>query len=417
MSHNMPYAPRKVRTFCFGSGPHSKKASLRGSCKRRMPDKSKAQVLDPSCGAGIFLVLAFRRLVREKWEHGQERPKTRDIQDILYKQLRGFDVSESALRLAALALYITAIELNASPHPPKNLKFPKNLRGQVLFRFGGKAASENSSNTLFSLGSLGAEVPLEFNQSFDVVIGNPPWTRLRDEESLKALNRGNIAKPLVTETSKLNQKFTEIGRSVLKERGFDTLAKKYENPDKNPDVPFLWRATQWAKESAVIAFAMPARIFGRTAGKGFEAWRAILQAVEVTGLVNGADLRKTAVWDDIDMPFSVLFLRNRLPKADHRIYYSAPIYDPALNGHARYRIDYENTYPISIARIQKQPWVLKTLSLGTWLDVEVVETLLRAFPQTLGAFWKGWNRTLSRTGKGYTWRTNWSSHPLIFWQT
>ena len=46
------------------------------------------------------------------------------IQDILYNQIRGFDISESALRLAALALYITAIELNASPATAAGAQVP-----------------------------------------------------------------------------------------------------------------------------------------------------------------------------------------------------------------------------------------------------------------------------------------------------
>ena len=32
-------------------------------------DKTNAHILDPSCGAGIFLVLAFRKLVAARWEH------------------------------------------------------------------------------------------------------------------------------------------------------------------------------------------------------------------------------------------------------------------------------------------------------------------------------------------------------------
>lgn len=60
---------------------------------------STAKVLDSACGAGIFLVLAFRRLVRERWLCDETRPKTAVIQEILYTQIRGFDISESALRL------------------------------------------------------------------------------------------------------------------------------------------------------------------------------------------------------------------------------------------------------------------------------------------------------------------------------
>ena len=250
-------------------------------------DKAGAKVLDSSCGAGIFLVLAFRRLVREQWRGG-ERPKTSVIQDILYKQVRGFDISESALRLAALALYITAIELNASPHPPQGLKFPRNLRGEVLCRFGG---AESQGKKALPLGSLGPEVSPDFDKTFDIVIGNPPWTRLRDDKD----EDGNAAntKASKSATDALNKAFTAIGRRVLTTRGLDDLAKRFQNPDKNPDLPFLWRATEWAKDGGVIALAMPARLFGRTSGKGFEAWRAVLRSVEVTGLINGADLRRS----------------------------------------------------------------------------------------------------------------------------
>lgn len=353
------------------------------------PDKAGAKVLDSSCGAGIFLVLAFRRLVREQWKGG-ERPKTSVIQNILYNQVRGFDISESALRLAALALYITAIEVNASPRPPQALKFPRNLRGEVLHRFGGE---EVEGKPAFPLGSLGPEVSPEFDKTFDIVIGNPPWTRLRDDNADEKATK--------SATDELNKHFTAIGRRVLAARGLDDLAKRFQNPDKNPDLPFLWRAMEWAKDGGVIALAMPARLFGRTSGNGFEAWRAVLHSVEITGLINGADLRKTAVWDGMDIPFCVLFARNSKPASDHRFHYSAPSYERELNGRGRFRIDYESAQPISVARVEKQPWLLKTLSFGTWLDVEVMERLMNPELATLIKRWHEWDGTGMQTGEGY----------------
>lgn len=342
-----------------------------------LKNPAAAQVLDPSCGAGIFLVLAFRRLVRERWQHDEERPNTKVIQEILYRQLCGFDVSEPALRLAALALYITAIEVNGSPRPPRSLKFPRNLRGEVLHRFGNDEDTPNNA-TAFSLGSLGPDVSPAFDGRFDIVIGNPPWTRLRenpdkDDEEPKSKSK----------TDELNEAFTQIGKRVLTARGFPELAKTYQNPDKNPDLPFLWRATEWAKpkskgsDPGIITLAMPARLFGRTSGKGFEAWRAILRSVEMTGLLNCADLRKTAVWEGVDMPACVWFAKNAVPTEDHRFQYSTPLYEQRPNERGRFRIDYETSQALSIARVEKQPWLLKTLSLGTWLDVEVMEGLTR----------------------------------------
>jgi len=366
-----------------------------------LKNPAAAQVLDPSCGAGIFLVLAFRRLVRERWQHDEERPNTKVIQEILYQQLCGFDVSEPALRLAALALYITAIEVNGSPRPPRSLKFPRNLRGEVLHRFGNDEDGPNSA-TAFSLGSLGPDVSPEFNGRFDIVIGNPPWTRLRenpaqDDEEPKGKSK----------TDELNEAFTQIGKRVLTARGFPELAKAYQNPDKNPDLPFLWRATEWAKpkskgsDPGIIALAMPARLFGRTSGKGFEAWRAILQSVETTGLLNCADLRKTAVWEGVDMPACVWFARNAVPTEDHRFQYSTPLYEQRPNERGLFRIDYETSQALSIALVEKQPWLLKTLSLGTWLDVVILEQLLNSSFETLEISWSHWDEKLIKTGKGY----------------
>lgn len=359
-----------------------------------------AKVLDSSSGAGIFLVLAFRRLVRERWQHDEQRPDTGIIQDILYKQLTGFDVSESALRLAALSLYITAIEVNGTPRPPKALKFPKNLRNTVLHYFG-NASADTEKKSGFVIGSLGSNVPSKFNKSFDIVIGNPPWTRLREEESQSTKEKAAVRSSQIIGTDVFNDAFTEIGRRVLRARGLDELVGRYENPDKNPDLPFLWRATEWAKDDGLIALAMPARIFGRTSGKGYEAWRAILRSISITGIINGADLRWSSVWKDVKVPFCLFFARNSQPPRNHRFYYSSPINEPQMNSHGRFRLDYEATQPISIERLEKQPWLLKTLSLGTWLDVEVMEELTKAFQNTLANIWKDWNPNRSRTGQGY----------------
>ncbi|MCP3999005.1 MAG: N-6 DNA methylase [bacterium] len=366
-------------------------------------DPAHAKILDPACGAGIFLVLAFRRLVSERWRSDGRRPTTRTIQSILYNQVRGFEISESALRLAALSLYITAIEVNGTQRPPKALKFPRGLRDEVLYYFGddpdNPVSAESPGKSSFTLGSLGPDVPGKFDGFFDIVIGNPPWTRLREKEPQSTDEK--FAARARTESDVLNDKFTDIGRRVLQERGFSELASVYENPDKNPDLPFVWRATEWARTDGMIAFALPARIFGRTTGKGYETWRAILRGISITGLINGSDLRKTAVWEAVDMPFCLLFARNALPTRDHRFQYASPLYEPNQHRHARFRIDYEATRPISAARVEKEPWVLKALALGTWRDVRIVQQLRAAFPRKLGDVWKDWNPEEDKTGKGY----------------
>jgi hypothetical protein len=48
-----------------------------------LENAAQARVLDPACGAGVFLVLAFRRLYLEHWRASETRPDTKVIRRIL----------------------------------------------------------------------------------------------------------------------------------------------------------------------------------------------------------------------------------------------------------------------------------------------------------------------------------------------
>ena len=347
-------------------------------------DKKNARILDASCGAGIFLVLAFRKLVAARWEHDEKRPNTKTIQSILYTQLCGFDISESALRLAALSLYITAIELNGTPRPPKSLKFPEPLQGRVLHNH---RRPEEQETKGFVLGSLRSDLSEDFNGSFDMVIGNPPWSRLRGKtkEEKKEIKLLNIA-------------FTKLTRSALTDRGLENIARTYSNPDNNPDLPFLWRATQWAKPGGIIAMALPGRIFLKQSPSGVKAFNAILRGLKITGILNGSNLSDSAVWPGMNQPFMLFFAKNRVPADNHYFHFVTPHFEKGLNNKGRIRIDYQSAQPVASREAVKDPHLLKTLSVGTSLDVEVVRKLNDLEWDTVKSYWKS-PRLYS--GKGY----------------
>lgn len=407
--------PRTARETSVHYTPRSIARLVVDETFAAVENPSVARVLDPACGAGIFLALAFQRLVRARWLADKERPSAKRIRQILYCQLRGFDISESALRLAALTLYITAIELNGSPRPPKTLRFPRNLRNKVLFHFGDDPVAEQEDETGFPLGSLGPRVPTYFNKYFDVVLGNPPWTRLREEEVQQGKDASKKKRSASrSKTDKLNDEFTAIGQRVLRARGFDTLAKHYKNPDKNPDLPFLWRATEWGKDGAIIALVLHARIFRRATGEDEDSWQMLLNAISITGLIDCTDLRKTAIWRKVDVPYCLLFARNAVAPREQRFHFAVPRYEPMINGQGRFRIDYETTKPIGIKQIERRPWLLKSLMFGTWADVEIIERLKVAFPQTLIRAWEMWDPKGERTGEGYNRSANLKQAPHVF---
>ena len=344
-------------------------------------DGQNARVLDPACGAGVFLVLAFREIVRLHWRQSGKRPEKKIIHDILYNQIWGFDISESALRLAALALYITAIEVNGTTRPPKTLKFPRALKGEVLYDFSPRYEDERRYG--FVLGSLGPHVPEHFDNKFDVVVGNPPWTRLRAKPQEGANRHQQSARD-----ASINRQFTKIARRALTARHIESFdAKAYKNPDNNPDLPFLWRATEWAKPGGVVAFVLPSRIVLKQSAPGQLAREALLRGLSVTGILNCSDLEKTAVWPNMHLPFMLFFARNEASPPHHKFAFVTPIREKALSKRAAFRLDYRSAQVVSVDVAVTKPWIFKTLSVGSALDVEVIDKISsRNFP-TIADVW------------------------------
>src|ERR1019366_1816225 len=296
-----------------------------------LPNAHESRVLDASCGASVFLVLAFRRLYRERWAATGKRPGTKEIRDILYRQLTGFDISESALRLSALSLYLTAIELDPEPIPPSKLSF-KELRKHVLFDH---RRPEDPQEGLV-IGSLGAHVNGQFAGKYDVVIGNPPWTALKKRHKKLALELNAVSRAIVS------RKDAELG-------------KDYENPDSVPDLPFVWKATEWCKPDGRIAMALPARTLFKQRSKSVHVRKALFRLLEITGIINCSNLRKTRVWPEMDQPFMLFFARNRRPKPSHTIQFISPHADNRLGSLGEVRIDSESAQPVPVETIIAAP--------------------------------------------------------------
>lgn len=317
-------------------------------------EKQDAKILDPSCGAGVFIVLAFRRLIREHWKKYDQRPDTYQIRKILYNQISGFDINKSALTLSALGLYLSALELDADPLPTSKLKFEKNLIGTVLHLVRENEAGWQS--TVSVMGSLGDSLPSSHNHKYDIVIGNPPWSNF---------------------DASLRDQLTECVKSIAKGRnleGMEEAIRTYKNPDQVPDIPFVWKSTQWAKYGATIAFTLHARLLFKNSEIGVTARNLLFSSINVTGVLNGSLLRQTNVWPRISAPFCLLFAKNEVPSKSNYFHLLTPQYERELNN-SRYqlRIDYQSANPIQPEMMWEKPYLLKVLSCGTALDVAVID--------------------------------------------
>lgn len=356
--------------------PRNIAATLVDEAFAKLPNAHNARVLDPACGASVFLVLAFRRLYQERWKATGQRPDTKAIREILDKQLTGFDISDSAIKLAALSLYLTAIELDPKPVPPEKLGFNK-LRNKVLFNFRRDGIDPEEGAIA---GSLAEHVGRRFDGQFDLILSNPPWTSLKGKERALA------------------EEFNRLSKAIIARRADEPTADAYENPDFGPDLPFVWKATEWCKPGGRIAMALPARILLKQEDIPRRARETFLRLVEVTGIINGTNLSDTAVWPQMNQPFIMLFARNRQPKPGHSLRLITPQYDTSLNRNGEMRIDAKSVQPVEIEATFEQPWIWKALALGTSLDAEVVVRLQKAGCPRLEDYWEKESGLLSVAG-------------------
>jgi hypothetical protein len=347
------YTPRPIADLMV-------RASFRAL--QREGKSARARILDPAAGAGIFLLSALRELTAERWRIDGERPNTQALRSILYHQIVGFDINEAALRFAALGLYLISIELDPEPKPVNKLRFHENLRGKVLHR----VTTEDKEKAGSGLGSLGPLVGDQHRGQYDIVIGNPPW------KSATQLPEWGLVRATVA--------------SIAAKRGIKNISPPL--PNEALDLPFVWRAMEWAKPNGQIAFALHARLLFQQGAGMADARQALFEALDVTSVINGAELRQTKVWPEISAPFCVLIASNRVPGAGAGFRLVSPRLEESLNDAGGMRIDALNAEIIPTRQLAETPEILKILFKGTKADLGILERIRAQGHPTLETFWR-----------------------------
>jgi hypothetical protein len=126
--------------------------------------------LDPACGSGIFLVGLFNRLAEEwsrKNPHADYEARARGLMAILRDNLAGADENLTACRIAAFSLYLALLD-QLRPSHIRELQKRKKFLPRLVY-------SGSDEELTICHGDFFVRPMEGERQSFDVVIGNPPW--------------------------------------------------------------------------------------------------------------------------------------------------------------------------------------------------------------------------------------------------
>ncbi len=139
------------------------------------------RVLDPACGSGIFLVESFRRLIiRWKRRNNRNAIPFEDLKNLLTDNIFGIEIDPTAIRVAALSLYIALIdELN-----PKTLWIEDNYKLPYLINCPNNADYPQKGKNLFLMDTI-VEATKDMFPKIDLVVGNPPYGKKNLPTSIK----------------------------------------------------------------------------------------------------------------------------------------------------------------------------------------------------------------------------------------
>jgi hypothetical protein len=140
-------------------------------------DLNTYKVLDPACGSGIFLVIAFKRLVQWwRLKNNLKKPNVLELKKLLIC-VYGTDKEEQATRLAAFSLCLALCDELSPMQIIADLRFDDLTLSNILHTdfFINELKLKDDDDNVLLIEKQKTNFNKLANLKFDLVIGNPPF--------------------------------------------------------------------------------------------------------------------------------------------------------------------------------------------------------------------------------------------------
>ncbi len=331
-AHATPRADARRPIEAVRNGVHFTRLSVVSLVLDEVMDglTGEESILDLTCGSGVFLVEALRRLVHLR---AGGRPLARDlIRSTLYEQVYGVDISEAAIRVAAFSLYLAALELDPDPHPPHSLTF-QPLIGKTLLIGDARTVEQDGDGKAVLTTPAGLK-------RFDLIVGNPPW-------SFKG-QAGTVAR-----------RKTRVAGVPAQPRG--------------EGLDFVLRAAEFSHEKTRFGVILSAMPFFSRSGTGMAAAQHVMRLLAPVTLVNLSNLCSW-LFATASMPAVVLFARHRPQRLDQVTVVQIPWTASGARTHS-FEVSPSDIIKLSMSDIEARPIKLKAAAIGRRRDIALLDSL------------------------------------------
>lgn len=202
-------------------------------------------ILDPACGSGMFLVLAFRKLLENNPPesngiYGKIKHKNKLLKDCIY----GIEKDNTAWRLAVFSLYLEILKGLPAEEIKEFIK--QKLESNIDFKIFPYDISANIINR-DALEVEECKIPHR-EKTFDYIVGNPPIFKIKPDAE--------------------ERRFVDDYRLVIDE--VTNYAAKKIIGDKQISQAFMLKIKDWAKPETRFGFVLNSSNFYNEKSKAFQ---------------------------------------------------------------------------------------------------------------------------------------------------
>lgn len=279
-------------------------------------------ILDPSCGSGVFLVEAYRRLISRKIQANPEiKLSINDLKKILRDNIYGVDINKNAIQIAALSLYLTMCDYLEPRYIWHKVKFEPLI-----------------GRNIFDVDFFEEDSPF-LNLKYDLIIGNPPWESQISEKTKQYLIKSNLT----------------VG-------------------DKQISQAFLWRVSELCKETGEICMLVSSKnlLFNRSKpNKDFRI--RFFSCFDVKTVINFSAIRHILFSEAVAPPVAVIFSITK-GHVDN-ILYCSPKPSYTVQDDWIFTIEPQDIAHIPSRVAIEDDFIWKTAMWGTPRDFELIKKL------------------------------------------
>ena len=311
------YTPPQIVDFVLGELLSNRKKA------------KKIRILDPSCGSGIFLIEAYRRLVILN-SRFRKKLNFEELRDLLTESIYGVDINGDAIEVAIFSCCLALLDSLGTDDMPENPQLP-TLKDNNLF-----------VSDFFDLDAKFSK------QTYDIIVGNPPW-------------RSGL---------------TDLAQKII-----GRYRDRYPLGDKQIAQAFLWHAPALLAENGQICLLCPSKsvLYNQT-GTHRRFRQKFFESYRVTQIADFSEFRVGLFRNSRAPMVAVFYRKGPVEDANHVITHIGlhrSLQAEILAGVVIYG---DEKKPIPYKQAIKNLGIWKIALWGTPRDLAFIDDLKRRFP-------------------------------------